>query len=110
MNIAAAWPLDQVFAEIAADPSLIELRKQAQTGGDDAKVQLGMTVKTVLERRRTALAAELGRGLEAVSIAMIANDPADERVVLNASLLMERSRLDQLDAALERLDAATGGK
>ena len=110
MNVTATWPLDQVFAEIATDPDLTELRKQAQIGGDESKIQLGMTVKTMLEHRRAALSAELSRGLEGVYLGMITNDPADERTVLDASILMERGRLDAFDAALERLDAAAGGK
>jgi hypothetical protein len=110
MEIVVLWPLDKVFAEIAADPDIAELRARAQeTGAPADGVQLGEAVKTALERRRAALAGGIGIALREVAIDVADNALMNDRMVANIALLMNKSDLGRLEATLERLDAETDG-
>jgi hypothetical protein len=106
MDVAVEWPLKQVFIEIAGEPIIAELRAAAIDSDDsDAKFQLGLAVKAALDLRRTAYLAEISDALRPVVQEIAANPIAEERIVANIALLMERDGLDAFDSVLDQLDA-----
>ena len=111
-EIQVTWALEAVFAEIAQEPEVLEL-KAAATAGEparDASARLGARVKASLERRRSDLGEALAGALRAATVDVVTNPPVDDRMVLNATVLIDSQREDALDRCLEGLDAAHGGR
>src|SRR5579859_76372 len=94
-------------AVVGADRQIAALRERIRGRSEDAtyyeRIELGERVADALSRRREADAADLLPELESVSLARQVSSPAHERVVLNASFLVDRDHVAEFDQALERL-------
>ena len=111
MEIVVLWQPEAVFADIAAEPAIAEVRREAQNGGNKAAaVKLGQLVKAALERRRSAMRERLGEALRPVAMDIAFNAPADDREAANLAVLIAATDAGQLQAALERLDRESGGR
>ena len=111
MEIVVLWPLDKIFAEIAADPKIADLRTRAQASSDAAmKTQLGEAVKAALDQRRASLSEEICSVLRGAAIDMAVNPIMDDRIVANVALLINKGDLCHLETVLERLDAENDGR
>lgn len=111
MEIVVLWPLDKVFAEIAADTGIADLRSRAQASSDAAmKAQLGEAVKAALDHRRVTLSGEICSELRRAALDMATNPVMDDRMVANVALLIDKGDLSHLENVLERLDAANDGQ
>jgi hypothetical protein len=110
MEIVAQWQLDQVFAEIAREAEIAELRRAAETSGTaDAGVRLGQAVKNALERRRAALSNKICTALGTIATAIATNPLMDDRMAVNAALLLNRLNAGLLEGVLKRLDTEMAG-
>ncbi len=111
MEIVVLWPLDKIFAEIAADAKIADLRSRAQASSDAAmKTQLGEAVKAALDQRRASLSEEICSVLRGAAIDMAVNPIMDDRIVANVALLINKGDLCHLETVLERLDAENDGQ
>jgi hypothetical protein len=110
IEVVAQWRLDQVFAEIATEAEVAELRQMALSGGTEASIRLGQAVKTALDRRRTALSAELYAELGTVATDMAAHSPLNDHVALDVAVLLDRMDVGSLDGLLNRLDSKMAGQ
>ncbi len=111
IEVVAQWRLDQVFAEIATEAEVAELRQTALSGGGtEASLRLGQAVKTALDRRRTALSAELYAELGTVATDMTAHQPLNDHVALDVAVLLDRMDVGSLDGLLNRLDSKMAGQ
>ncbi|MCG8504186.1 MAG: GvpL/GvpF family gas vesicle protein [Sphingomonadales bacterium] len=113
-EVLATWDLETVFAEIATEPAIREVKERlngmANGLAHEESVHLGSLVKTSLERRRTRLGKNLLASMRTVSADLVANPLMDDKMVLNLALLVRADRADVLDDCIETLDAAHGGQ
>ncbi len=114
VEILVKWDVKAVFAEIANEEAVAELKKKWELNvgpSDDAsRVVLGGLVKDSLDRRRAALADSLSEALRAVAVDAIAYRATADQVVLHLVLLMKADEMAALDRCLEALDAAHAGR
>jgi Gas vesicle synthesis protein GvpL/GvpF/DnaJ domain len=110
MEIVVLWQAEAVFGEIAAEPAIMEARREAQNGGKEAAVKLGQAVKAALERRRAAMQARIGESLRPAVMDIAFNAPMDDRMAANLAVLIGPADGGRLEAALEHLDAEFGGR
>jgi hypothetical protein len=111
MEIVVLWQPETVFAEIAAEPAIAEVRKEAQQGASEAlAVKIGQMVKAALDRRRSAMQARLNEVLGPVVMDIAFNALMDDRMAANLAVLISKTDAGKLDGALERLDTESGGR
>jgi hypothetical protein len=111
MEIVVLWQKEAIFAEIAAEPAIARARKEvAKGGGEAAAVELGKAVKAELDKKRAGVQARLEEELRPVAEEIAFNAPMDDRMAANMAVLVKKREGKQLDAALERLDAAFEGR
>lgn len=85
------------------DPALVELREAARRGGHAMQVRLGEAVAAGLDRLTGAEGDRLLGLLAPYARAIADNDTRGPHDVLNAALLIERTRQRELDAAVADL-------
>lgn len=85
------------------DPDLVELREVARGGGHALQVRLGEAVAAGLEGLTRAEGDRLLGALAPYARAVADNDTRGAHDVLNAALLIERTRQRDLDAAVADL-------
>lgn len=111
MEVAVLWRLDQVFAEIATERDIVDLREQAKaSGGDECAARLERAVRSALERRRAALADEVCGVLGTVATGMATTPPKDDQTAANVALLLNRTDMGSLEGMLNRLHAEMAGE
>jgi hypothetical protein len=108
MNVRVLYEEQPLMRElVASDRRIAELRERVRGRSEDAgyydRIQLGELVAQALERRREQDASELLAVLSAASLGVEVAEPAHERVVLNASFLLNRDQVREFDEALEAL-------
>ncbi len=111
MEIVVLWQLETVFAEIATEPGIAAVRKEAQLGASEtAAVRIGQMVKAALDRRRLAMQTRLNEVLGPAVMDIAFNAPMDDRMAANLAVLISKTDAGKLDHALERFDAEFGGR
>lgn len=111
MEIVVKWDAEAVFSEIAEETAIASLKQQwKDQPSEELRAAIGDRVKQSLEHRRAALAQSLLGSLRALAADAIAYPPTDDRVVLQAALLMRPADLTALDNLLEELDTLHGGR
>jgi DnaJ-domain-containing protein 1 len=114
VEIRVEWDVQAVFAEIANEEAITELRQECKLNSDASEeglcIALGRHVKQSLESRRSALAAALSESLRAVAVDAIAYPATADQIVLHLMLLMRTGEMAALDRCLEALDAAHDGR
>jgi hypothetical protein len=111
LRIRAVYDQERLLREIVtADREIAELRQAVRGAPADAtyydQIRLGELVAEAIERKRDRDARELVDALSPVADAVDVADTGHERVALNASFLVERKRVPEFDAKLERLAEA----
>lgn len=114
VRIRATYDEDALMrAVLAADPRITTLRRALQGRPDDAtyyeRIRLGELVAAAVERRREEDAHAIIEALARVALAVAPGDTAHERVAVQASFLVERTRLAEFDEVLDGVAAAYGG-
>jgi Gas vesicle synthesis protein GvpL/GvpF len=106
LNVRAVYEEDVVLREVVNDdPEIARLREVVHDRSEDAtyyeRIRLGELVAQAVERRREQDAQAIVDLLTPTTLAVDVGAPAHERVVINASFLVERKRLDAFDEVLE---------
>lgn len=106
LNVRAVYEEDVVLREVVNDdPEIARLREAVHDRPEDAtyyeRIRLGELVAQAVERRREQDAQAIVDILTPTTLAVDVGAPAHERVVINASFLVERKHLDAFDEVLE---------
>ena len=114
VNIKGLYDEPTVLRElVAGDPEIAGLREALQHQPEDAtyfeRIRLGELVAAALAARRSAEEHQIVERLAANALGVEVGDPMHERMVVNASFLVERNRLGDLDEALEQMAAEREG-
>lgn len=115
VNIKGLYDEPTVLRElVATDPEIAGLREALQHQPEDAtyfeRIRLGELVAAALSARRSAEEHQIVDRLAASALGVEVSDPMHERMVVNASFLVERDRMGDLDKALEQIAAEREGK
>ena len=113
MNVKAAYDEDEILREVVStEPEIARLRQKTSRLGDAAyyeSIRLGELVSAALDRRRARDAESvLGRLLPEAEDAV--SEQTADLVVVKASFLVERARLERFDEALDELASEEGPK
>ena len=115
LNVRAVYEEDVVLREIVRDDGEIaNLREVVRSRPEDAtyyeRIRLGELVAQAMERKREEDAQRILGAMEPATLAVDVGAPAHERVVLSASFLVERARIDAFDEMLEAVARDQAGR
>jgi hypothetical protein len=115
IRIRAAYDEQSLLRDVVREhPEIASLSASVQGRPADAgyydRIRLGELVAGAVERRREQDAHTIAGALAGAALAVEAAEPAHERVVLQASFLVERARLDQFNAILDQIADGYGGQ
>jgi hypothetical protein len=115
VHIRAMYEQDQLLREVVrANPEIAQLRASLQGQPDDAtyyaQIRLGELVAEAVRQAQESDSRRLVDELSPLASAIDVGEPAHERVALTASFLLDRDRLEQFDAAVERVAAAQASR
>jgi Gas vesicle synthesis protein GvpL/GvpF len=115
IRIRATYDEQSLLRDILREhPEIASLRAAVQRRSEDAsyyeRIRLGELVAAAIERRREHDAHAIAGALAGAALAVEVGEPAHERVVLQASFLVERARLDEFDAIVDQIADGYGGK
>jgi hypothetical protein len=115
MSVKAFYAEDALLREVVADhPDIarqaasVQTRPETETRG--IKLRLGELIADAVTRRRAADEERLGRRIGAVVDDVRMEPPANERMALNAQVLVSRERRDALDKVVQELSEAESGR
>ena len=113
-EILVTWDPKPVFAAIAAEPEVVQLKRELTTDSRAvdpvAAARLGALVKRIFDRRRYELAEGIAQVLRHSAEDAVHNALMDDRMVLNIALLIDDDRAADLDDCLDTLDVSYEGK
>jgi Gas vesicle synthesis protein GvpL/GvpF len=115
LRIRAVYDQESLLREIVkGDREIAQLRASLSGAPSDAtyyaQIRLGELVVQAMDRRRDVDAHDLVEALSPVASAVDVSEAPHERVALNASFLVERKRVPEFDATLERIAAAQASR
>jgi hypothetical protein len=115
IRIRAVYDEEALMREVVSERADIASLSAAVRGGSDAatyyaRIELGELVAGAVERRREHDAHVIVDGLASGALAVEIGGATHERVVVQASFLVERERLAGFDAILEDLAAGYDGR
>ncbi len=113
LDITAAWnDLVPVLREVGETREIKELKETllARPGGVSPadQIELGKLMKSGLDKKREALAAEIVSVWGAVGADSRNHPLMDDRMILNTSWLIEKSRKDEFEGLLDGLNNRIG--
>ena len=114
IRIRAVYDEESLMHEVVrGNPEIASLREAVRAGSEDAtyydRIRLGEMVATGVERRRERDAEAIVDALAAGALAVEVGGPTHERVVVQASFLVERDRLAKFDQIVDDIAAGYGG-
>jgi hypothetical protein len=114
IRIRATYEETSLLREVVrAHPEIAALQALVKGRSDDAtyyeRIRLGELVARAVEHRREQDAHSIVEALGELALAVEAGEPAHERVVVQASFLVERARLAEFDALVDDVAAGFGG-
>jgi hypothetical protein len=99
---------------LKSDPQLAKMAEQIRSLPDAAghfgRIRLGELIAVEVERRADVAGRELAAALEPLAEAVSIGERHNERMALNASFLVGLARLEEFDAAVERLSVERAGE
>lgn len=115
LRLRAIYEEKPVLREIVSeDRDVARLRESLRGRSPDAtyygQIRLGELVAQAMARKRDRDAAAILDGLEPLALAVDVAPPANERIVLAASFLVSRERIEDFDAAVNEVGAAQAGR
>jgi hypothetical protein len=115
LNVRAVYEEDVVLQEIVGENAEIAgLRNAIRDRSEDAtyyeRIRLGELVARAVEEKRQIDAQAILDAMAPEALAVDVAAPAHERVVVTASFLVERARLDAFDELLESVAAELVGR
>jgi hypothetical protein len=114
VEVVATWQPGRVLAEIAQEPTVVQLRAAA-VGRSSAEVQriqivLGQIVMAGLEERKAAYQKQILDSLRDMVDDMEINLALNEQVVANLAFLLPSAKQAEFDQRIEALDARLHGQ
>jgi Gas vesicle synthesis protein GvpL/GvpF len=111
LKLRATYEEDQLFREVVREDQDVarlsaSLRGQPEDATYYGRIQLGELIAAAIARKREHDAGEMLDALAPLAIAVDVGAPAHERVVLNASFLVEQARLEAFDSAVDKIGGA----
>jgi len=115
LELKAFWQQDRLFAEITQENDDVRmLRDTISILNDDdaasAKISLGQLTESEIELKSSWEAERLLDVLEPIAVEVLVSPNVNDMMVLNASILVERSRESEFDAAVYALGDAHVGR
>lgn len=115
LKLRATYEEQSVLSEVVTkDQDVARLRESLRGAPEEAtyygRIQLGEMVARAIERIRERDAEEIMQALAPLALATELKPPAHERIVVNASFLVDESRLGEFDAAVERVGESQAGR
>jgi hypothetical protein len=113
MTLKVNYDEDAVLRRIIdSQPEIAQLRDQARQGDEatthGARVRLGEMISNALQHLRERDASDILGELKPVSVASVADDLENEFMVLNVPFLVDRGRLSEFEAAVEKVAEGRG--
>jgi Gas vesicle synthesis protein GvpL/GvpF len=111
LRVRAVYDEQNLMREVVQeDQDIARLRDSLRGAPEDAtyygRIQLGEMVAKAVERKRDDDAAQLLDILAPLALAVQAGEPNNERIVLNASFLVERDDMAEFDDAVDAVGRA----
>jgi predicted nucleic acid-binding protein len=111
LRVRAIYDEAQLMREIVrADETIQRLRERIRNLPDDAtyfdRIQLGELIVAAIDRKRSSDAEDILQPLEALAHEVRVGDPTHERMVVNASFLVDRNRIGAFDQAVDEVGRA----
>jgi hypothetical protein len=108
MTLKVYYHEDEVLREIVEkEPEIAQLREQMREGSEEAtrdvRVRLGELVSNAVEQRRQRDGVDIVERLKSVSLGIVDGGLEREFMVLNAAVLIERERQQELEEAVEEV-------
>lgn len=115
VNLKGIHDQQVVLSEIVREhPELLELREAIRGKPQEATclegISLGELVAQALDDKRAAVVPTLVEALTPYTVAVQVGAPGHERMVVNASFLVERDRLHEFDRAVEEIGKREAGR
>jgi gas vesicle protein GvpL/GvpF len=99
---------------IAEDRGIAKLREAIHGKPEEAtyyqRIELGELIAAALEEKQAAAAPQIIDRLAALAVDVRVGEPAHERMAVNASFLVERSRLEEFDRAVDKIGVEQAGR
>jgi hypothetical protein len=114
IRIRAVYDEETLMHEVVrGNPEIASLRDKVRAGSDDAtyyeRIRLGELVAGAVQRRRERDAEAIVDSLAAAALAVEVGESTHERVVVQASFLVERDRLSKFDQIVDDIAGSYGG-
>ena len=114
IEVVAMWhDVQEVFAEIAAQKDIMELKKQvAKLPPDESmaeRLSLGKLVKDRLDAKKRGLQERILPAWEQVARRTVHHELRQDAMVVNAAFLLHAARRDTLEALVSKTDREEGG-
>ena len=114
IEVVATWEPEKVFAELAQDSTIAQLRAAA-AGRTPAEVQqiqmiVGQLVKRGLDARRASYQEQLLASLKDAATDLEINPVMNEQVVANVAFLLPTEKQTEFDQKVESLDSQLNGQ
>jgi hypothetical protein len=115
VRIRATYEEESLLREVLREhPQIASLREAVRGASEDAtyydRIRLGELVAAAIQRRREHDAQAIVDALAAAALAVEVGQPAHERVVVQASFLVDRARSAEFDAILDEVAGQYGGR
>jgi len=106
--VRAIYDEAQLMREIVpADETIQRLRERVRTLPDDAtyfdRIQLGELIVEAIDHKRSADAEDVLQPLEPLAHEVRVGEPTHERMVVNASFLVDRARIADFDRVVDQV-------
>jgi Gas vesicle synthesis protein GvpL/GvpF len=114
IRIRAVYDEETLMHEVVrGNPEIASLRETVRAGSDDAtyydRIRLGELVASAVERLRERDAEAIVDTLASAALAVEVGESTHERVVVQASFLVERDRLPKFDRIVDDIAGSYGG-
>jgi hypothetical protein len=115
IRIRAAYDEESLLRNVLRErPEIATLRESVAGRPEDAsyydRIRLGELIAAAIERHREVDANAIIEALGRRALSVVAAEPSHERVVVQASFLVERSHLAEFDAAVDQVAEGYGGQ
>lgn len=115
LRLRATYEEEPLLLEVVReDQDVARLRESLRGAPEDAtyygRIQLGELVAQAIERKRERDAEQIMQTLAPLALAVEVTPPPHERIVLNASFLVDESTLARFDSAVERVGETQAGR
>ena len=111
LKLRATYEEDRLLREVVReDQDVARLRESLRGAPEDAtyygRIQLGELIASAIERKRAVDASDILESLTPLALAVDVAEPTHERIVLNASFLVEHGRIGEFDRAVDHIGAS----